>query len=513
MKLSQSIIPILCIAAALSGCQKKWLDINTNPNQLPTSTPDFVFTAAANRTASVLDPNEIGAYWSGQWTQSSTYIINSANFAYNFNNTNYNWWDTWYDILKDYQFVIDTADDQAQPFMKGPAKVMKAFVMHQIVDVYGNAPYADALRGLGSLAPKFDDQKAIYEDLIKVLDEAIADLKANPFVGPSISADIIFRGSTTAWVRFANSLKLRLLIRQSNIAGREGYITAEINKAAATAEGFLAPGQDVTNNPGYIASDGKTNPFYDRWGYAANGTARPLGRYPRPTVFLFNVLKASNDTFRLKRLFYAAGGEHPNNPGVSAKGDTLKHYVAVPFGASSGYLAQNTSYIGPSQIVKGVFNKPMVLMTAAESFFLLAEAKQRYGGTVNLPLSAQEYYEQGVKESFRLTGTDPGAPYPKATTLLTSGKDLADWNASPDKLKAIWMQKWLALVNYNGLEAWSEYRRTNYPETPASASAPVGQKRPLRLFYPQTEETSNGANVKAQGTVDVFSTRIFWDVD
>jgi hypothetical protein len=68
-------------------------------------------------------------------------------------------------------------------------------------------------------------------------------------------------------------------------------------------------------------------------------------------------------------------------------------------------------------------------------------------------------------------------------------------------------------VNYSGLEAWSEFRRTNFPVTPASASAPVGAQLPLRLFYPQSEETSNSENVKAQGTVDPFTTRVFWDVD
>ena len=147
-------------------------------------------------------------------------------------------------------------------------------------------------------------------------------------------------------------------------------------------------------------------------------------------------------------------------------------------------------------------------MTAAESFLLLAEAKQRYPA-LTLSGTAQSYYEQGVKESFRLTGTAAAA----ATTLLSSGIDLADWAASPDKLKAIWMQKWLALVHYGGLEAWTEFRRTNYPNIPLSAAAPVGQKLPLRLFYPSTELGSNGTNVKAQGAVDVFSTRIFWDVD
>ena len=187
--------------------------------------------------------------------------------------------------------------------------------------------------------------------------------------------------------------------------------------------------------------------------------------------------------------------------------------MGVPFGISSGYLSQNTSYIGPSQIKKGEFARPMILMTNAESQFLLAEAKQRYGAGVNLTGTAQSYYEQGVKESFRITGTTAAYGAAAATTLLTSGFDLADWTASPDKLKAIWMQKWIALVNYNGLEAWSEYRRTNFPVTPPSASTAANAPRPLRLFYPQAELASNGENVTAQGNIDVFATRLFWDVD
>src|SRR5215204_1388259 len=442
-----------------SGCNKKWLDINTNPNELPSTSPNNVFTAAANRLVSLLGPNELGSYWSGQMTQSNTYIISTTIFGLNFNNTNFNYWDDWYDILQDVQFVIDNADAKSQPFMKGPAKVLKAYIFQQVVDIYGNAPYKDALRGLGSLAPKFDDQKAIYEDLIKTLDTAVADLKANAFQPIGANSDKIFGGNVTNWVRFANSLKLRILIRQSRVAGRDAYIVGEINKAAATTEGFLAVGQDVNANPGYLASTGKTNPFYDSWGYDASGAIRALARYPRPTVFLFDVLKATDDTFRLNRLFYASGGENGSNPGVSTNVEVMSNYVPVPYGAASGYLSQNTSPIGPAIIVRNQFSRPMVLMTGAESFFLLAEAKQRYAAAVTLPMTAQQYYEQGVKESFRITGTSATA----ATTLLTSGKNLADWTISPDKLKAIWSQKWIALVHYSGLEAWSEFRRTNYP--------------------------------------------------
>lgn len=514
----KTIVPVACVGViALTGCKKSWLDINTNPNTLPPPRADYVMTSAMNRNAAVLGANETGSYWSAQWTQSSTYVLSSTIFTYNFNNTNFNYWDGWYDILQDLQYAINNADASKLPAVKGPSKVMEAYIFQELVDLYGNVPYSDALKGAKSLAPKFDDQKTVYENLIKLLDEAIADIKANAFDVSTTAADIIFKGNATNWVRFANSLKLRILIRQSRIAGRDSYITTEIAKAAATTEGFLAAGQDVGSNPGYVAATSQTNPFYDNWGYDPNGATRALGRYPRPTTFLFSTLIASNDTFRLKRLAYAYGGENTNSPGVSAQPEVLSNYIGVPYGISSGYLAQNTSYIGPSVIVKGVVNNPMYLMLSAESYFLLAEAKQRYP-TLALPANgtdgtAKGYYEQGVKESFRVTGTTSKYGADKATTLLASGKDLADWSASPDKLKAIWMQKWLALTNFGGLEAWSEYRRTNFPVIPLSASAASGAKPPVRLFYPSSELGSNGDNVKAQGTIDVFNSRIFWDVD
>jgi len=514
------IVVAACLFLAFASCKRTWLDVNTNPNSLPSSTPDFTFAAAANRIAATLGPNELGQYWSGQWTQSSTYILSSTIFAYQFNNTNFNYWDGYFDILEDLQYSIDGAATKGPAYFGGTARVLKAYVYQILVDLYGNVPYTEALKGVNNLNPKFDDQKAIYEDLIKVLDTAITILRANPLTAVYAGADFVFGGqpnvqsltpatAATKWIQFANSLKMRILIRQSRIPGRDSYIISEINKAAATPEGFLPLGLDVTSNPGYLASAGKLNPFYETWGYNAAGGVQSLGRYPRPTVFLFSQLISTNDTFRLKRLAWPNGGEAAASP----LPEIVSNYTPVPFGVSSGYLSQSTAYIGPSQLKRGEFARPMVLMTNAELQFLLAEAKQRYGASVTLPGTAQSYYENGVRESFRITGTTAAYGAATATTLLTSGKDLADWNASPDKLKAIWMQKWLALTNYSGLEAWSEYRRTNFPVTPPSLATSPTAPRPLRLFYPQSELASNSVNVLAQGTIDVFTTRIFWDVD
>ncbi|HET7896805.1 MAG TPA: SusD/RagB family nutrient-binding outer membrane lipoprotein, partial [Flavisolibacter sp.] len=372
------------------------------------------------------------------------------------------------------------------------------------------------LKGLGNLFPKYDDQKKIYESLIPLLDTAIANIKANPFTGTFGTYDItkagsLGNGNRTKWIKFANTLKLRILIRQSRIANRDAYIVPELQKIVAEGTGFLDAGQDMAVNPGYVQSTGKQNPFYERWGYTAAGAKQSLGRYPRPTKYLVDeVLKKTNDTFRLKRIAYAKGGESSSTPGVSSTTELTANYVGVPYGAPSGYTAGTTSYLGPAVITKSVYNNSLYLITAAESQFLLAEAAQRYGAQVTLPKSAKQYYEQGVMESFRLLGVANATD--RANTLLTSGFDLADWSASPDKLKAIWMQKWLALVNYNGMEAWTEYRRTGFPNIPLSVGAPTTQPVPVRLYYPNTEVGAN-SNTPKQASDVVFTSRIFWDVD
>jgi hypothetical protein len=502
---------------AFTGCKKSWLDVNTNPNEPPVATSNYVFTNALNTTANNYwgdnstgtRANELGAYYSGQWSQSSSYILSSPIFAYLYTNTDFNFWDDMYNNLEDYQYVINNAAKDQQAYLVGPSQVMQAMVFQNLVDLYGNVPYTDAFKGLNNLSPKFDDQKAVYESLIKLLDTAIVNIKANPYT-VNKSSDIVFGGNATKWIKFANTLKLRILIRQARITGRDTYITTEINKAVLEGTGFLGAGEDVLSNPGYQASVSKQNPFYDRWGYDPTGATRSLGRFPRPTKFLFDLLIANNDTFRLKRIAYTISGENTNSPGVSKLAEIVTNYKGVPFGAGSGFTGPSTSSLGPSMIIKGQFNKSVVLMSAAESFLLQAEAKERYGASVNLPLTAKQYYDAGVTESFRLLGVPSYAA--AATALLNSGLPDADYAASTDKLKTIAIQKWLALVNFNGLEAWSEYRKTGYPVTPQSLAVPDPLKRPLRLFYPSTEKGSN-PNVPAQSSTAIFTDRLFWDVD
>lgn len=508
MKLKVAFL-LTALTLANSACKEEFLNINTNPNTLPTATPSFVFTNALNTTTNnLININELGSYWSGQWTQSNGYIISTTQFAYNFTNGDFNYWDSYYDNLNDYQFVIDNADATNQKFLKGPAKVMKAMIFQQLVDMYGNVPYSDALKGAATLAPKFDDQKAVYESLITLLDEAVADIKANAFASAFTGSDIVFGGNTAKWAQFANSVKLRILMRQARVAGRDAYIKTEINKIVTGGSGFIT-GEDVAvGGPGfYLATAGKLNPIYNRWGYTETGARQALNNFPRITAFLVNSLKAAGDTVRLKRIAYAVGNENGATPGVSTAKEIAANYTGTPFGASSGFLPANTSAVGPSLLVRGQFNKAFILMTGAEVQLNLAEAKQRYSD-VTLPNTAKAYFEEGITQSFRTLG----APVASAAALKTSKVNNYDWDASTDKLAAIAIQKWLAFANFSGFEAWSEYRKTGLPVTPQSVQV-TDAKRPVRLFYPNTESGSNGENVKAQGTIDVFTSRLFWDVD
>jgi len=499
---------ILGLAAVLgTGCSKTFLDVNTNPNSLPSATPAFVISNAINVTSTnMVGPNEIGSYWSGQWTQSNGYILSTTIFSYNFTNGDFNYWDGFYDNLEDYQYVINGADAAGQSYLKGPAKVMKAFIYQHLVDMYGNVPFSDALKGVGSLAPKFDDQKTVYEGLITLLDDAIKDLSANAFASSYASSDIMFKGSTSKWIQFANSLKLRILVHQSRISGRDAYITTEVNKIVTGGGGWLTTA-DAAVNPGYEAVAGHTNPVYNTWGYSSTGAKLALNNYPRLTQYFVNSLKANNDTFRLKRYGYANGGENSANPGVSVAAEIAANYSGIPFGVSSGFLPSAASALGPSLLAKGDYGRPYVMLTAAEAQLNLAELKQRFPA-VTLPGTAQSYYEEGVRQAFRLVGSTTA----QANTLTSSGLANCDWAASTDKLAAIATQKWFALANFQGFEAWTEYRRTRIPATPQTPQV-VSTDRPLRFFYPSSELGSNNANVTAQGTIDVFKTKIFWDVN
>ena len=174
------------------------------------------------------------------------------------------------------------------------AKAMKSVVFAQLVDVFNNIPIHRAFQGTLVINPKYDDGQTIYEDLSNQLDTA-ATLMASPAAYcDAAEYDVMFDGDNSLWIQFANTLRLRLLMRQTQMNGRGAYITGEIAKIVANGGGFLR--QDAAINPGYANNDQQQNPL---WGYFRTLTNLPTSGgqadYWRASAYAINTLKAYND--------------------------------------------------------------------------------------------------------------------------------------------------------------------------------------------------------------------------
>src|SRR5947209_3962528 len=221
MKFSNKIIGITALAIlVLSSCKKDFLNINTNPNAATSTTPELVLPSALATTGARMNPasspNTWYNGWMGFWAISGSYAISSSDF------TTYKQttgtadaiWQGTYDNLNDYYYVKTQSQVQKKPFYEAAARVMMSYNFQMLVDMFGNVPYSQAFGGTGNIHPKYDDQKAIYTDLIKQIDTAITLFKRADAKG-SASSDIMFGGDNNKWIRFSNTLKLRILMRQT----------------------------------------------------------------------------------------------------------------------------------------------------------------------------------------------------------------------------------------------------------------------------------------------------------
>ncbi|WP_041257651.1 SusD/RagB family nutrient-binding outer membrane lipoprotein [Fibrella aestuarina] len=485
-------IAALTAVLTLNSCGSDYLDINKNPNDAVSSTPELVLSAALNATAGLLTHNQVGHFWAGHWSPSGSVSGFNPEKTYDLpSNFSTGIWTSSYDNLADYDYIEKAATTSKQPAFIGIAKVMKAYVFQRLVDTYGNVPYTEALKGTAILRPKYDDAQSIYDALVADLDVAVTNLKTpiasdNPSPG---GADIVFAGNMSKWLRFANTLKLRLLLRQTNIASKESAIKSGIAKAVSDG-GFLGADENALSTPGYLKSTGKQNPFWENYGFTVSNTLSGNHDFYTNADFFITYLVSNNDP-RLSRFA---------TPATDAQ--YRGQYRGVPFGEGSDpYLYAKTAGFGPA-ILKG-FDQPQVLMQSAESFFLQAEAAFRGYTSGN----AQTLFENGITESFKFLGVTDAAK--TAATYYSDPVSGRNYAASTNKLEAIITQKWVALGAFGGFEAWTEYRRTGFPKVPLSTRA-VGTKPVARLLYPQQEQGTNQANVLAQGTISQFDTKIFW---
>jgi hypothetical protein len=288
-------------------------------------------------------------------------------------------------------------------------------------------------------------------------------------------------------------------MRQTQMNGRGSYISGEIAKITANNGGFLDkdaavnPGTDA-NTPGYANNDQQQNPF---WGYFVTLTGTPTSGgqadYYRASAYAINTLNAYTDP----RLPFIYG---KNNAGA---------YVGNVLGSQSNIPGEGTSSMGPG-LLKSV-SQPAIILSAAESHFLQAEAIVRGylpGGTA----AAKTQYEAGVQASFDYLGAGDASAY-LAQSNANTNFDLA--TTTDAQIALIIRQKWIAEDGVTPMEAYDDYRRLHLPaDIPISISpykSPSTAQIPTRYLYPVSEYTTNTANANAQGTIDYYTSKVFWN--
>ena len=486
-------------ALMLGACKKGYLDINTNPNKPTSANPALIATGALNNTAAYTTGGfafySFASLWMNYWMTpggvSGWYEERSYNFTTNWGGST-TLWTNLYDNLSDYTYLESQAKLSDQPFFVGVAKTMKAWDYQYLVDFYNNVPYSQASQSVNFLTPKYDKGQEIYEDLAKQLDSAATIFKSANVSPANAAADIYAKGNLQKWGKFANTLKLRILLRQSEMPGREAYIKAEIAKIDANGFGYIGTGESILNQPGYLNTSGKQNPFWSVYGYQVSGDPTSYHTYMLASDYGMDFLKNNGDP-RLGR-FYA-----------KLKDDEGDGYASLQWGQD---VASDQTLTTISGIGKGLlksYDQPQPILTDFESLFIQAEAAQR-GWIVGNP---KVLYEAAVTANFVYLGLEKE----EAATYLKD-EAVANWDGNANKIALIIKQKWAAMNGTNDIEPWTDYRRLELPaDMPISvASTVTTRKIPVRMLYPQAEYNTNTANVAAEGTINQFTSRIFWDV-
>lgn len=517
-----------------TGCKKSFYDINQNPNQPTKVTPNVVLSSALAGTARNCAVDFISLNrWMGYWSRSGNYVPDVQTETYNVpNDYTDGEWDNLYSNLNNYDYIEKAASEQNLPFYTGAAKVMKAFNFSILVDVYNDVPYTNAFDPKNSIQPTYDNGQDIYLNLISQLDSAIDYFEiAKTYYGSAASTivstddqyDILFGSARTndndpvdrmiMWEKFANTIKLKLLIHMSQLSDQASFIQQELAKVDPNI-GFLGAGQSAAVNPGYQASTGKINPFYGLF-VSVSGSTTSTQAYYRANTYAVDFYVNTGDLRQF--CFYAAQfNGTTTNVGSNYDGDIN----AVP---NSG-----TAAIGPNSGVAKDYTQDQLLLSDFESLFLQAEAAQR--GWIEADPKA--LYESAVTQNYIYLYKDYN-PYPgfgdptpdiDAQYYVTGGvlsetalPQYQEWDVATDKLKLIITQKWAALNGINWLEAWTDYRRTGFPTSDVlgitHAANPVQPKIPIRYLYPQSELNTNAKNVPSTGSKagDQFTASIFWD--
>ena len=497
-KLSVSFL-IVVFGILFTACSDEFFDVNENPNDPAISTPSLTLPSAQEYFSSLnaTTMTYMGNMFVYNWSKPSNWSANADYFRYNITNSfNATIFETSYiDILKNLTYIDNYEDPTGAvdySAYKVISAILKGFQYHLLVDIYGDIPYSEANQRGENPTPAYDDAETIYKDVIAKLTEA-ANLAGNLPVNAENpgDSDIIFGGDMVKWAQFANTVKLRMLVRMSN-TNQYGYINEEIAKINNNGQGFIT--EDVVSNPGYSNDlEARQSPFFGYF-FKINGSQEDRNDYTVASDYTIDYLTNTNDP-RLEYLY------NPSQNNDDFKGS----YQAVDL-PGVGYTNNDLSKVGAGLLKSA--EQDQVIMSLAEALFIQAEAVQN--PDINLAGDAQALYEEAITYHFEYLGVEDAAA--EAATYYSQNIDNVGWVASTNKIEAIITQKWIALNGIASIESWIDLTRTGFPEglpIPVDAQS-LGRTRPVRLLYPQSELGRNSNNVPAQQATDAFNSAPFW---
>ncbi|MCX6218787.1 SusD/RagB family nutrient-binding outer membrane lipoprotein [Spirosoma sp.] len=510
--LKKNTVCLVLFVSFLFSC-KDLSQLNINPNgvQPETVNPNLILPTVLTETGK--------AFVNLGFQDIAGVVQHTQKDAWFNGHNDYDWggdqsWTPYYDLLRNNDLLYQRSVTLNMEFQQGVALVMKSMIFGLITDLWGDAPYTNALKGEAGgadyITPKFDDQATIYAGILADLDKASTLLSKPKTAYSSIveSADVYYGGDPTKWQKLANSLKLRYLMRIS--AKQPDVAKAGIEKIVANPAQY--PIIDDASADATMAFVG--NNSGDAW--PSNTVFDISGSNYRRIKMCSTLLKPMQATNDPRLAIWAKKVEIPLSVDATLPAgtdkivngvrylspdkvgatpiDTDPNYVGLPPSVSqlpSGYnfnptpgqtsVNPHVSYLNEIYMqAKGSLLKAR-LMSAAEVRFILAEAALKGWAAGD----AKTQYEAGVKASLTTWGV--ASSYP--TFIMQKGVAYEGTQAQ------IIGQKWIASWT-NATEAWFDYRRTGLP----ALSAGVAAKRkalPLRFYYMRDELNLNKANAGA----------------
>ena len=503
MKLTYLKISLIALVGLglMTSCEKKFMDINTDPDRISTAPlPQLLTSAQVNLGFDAGSDlyrysTLIAQQLSGQPAQpNQTYDYD----RYNIQGSDENnlWGSVFASTLNDLETIIKQATTTGSPNYSGVAKILKAYQYQVLVDAFGDIPYSEAQQLTANTAPKYDKGETIYANLITLLDQGIAEVNTTASLLSPGSNSVIYPGpwatSKSNWVKFANTLKLRLYIHytKKDPAFSNTAITTLINSGApffaSNADNFQMSFFNTTKqqNPIMQFEQQGVRPNYlfanDRMITLMNSKSDPR----RP--FYFTPFPYNSTSFK---------GAKPGDP-VSINFSRNHVYLKGPLvGTPTPNAAGALPAPGGSSGYTYTGDAPIRMLTFAEYNFIRAEAALR-----GAPGSAQTFFTAGITASLQ----NAGVAAADITTYLATNGTLSGPMAQ--QLQQIIEEKYIAEFGEN-MEPWTEYRRTGFPTLTAPFNA-VFPAVPRSLFYPQSEIDLN-PNAPAQKPD--LSVRVFWD--